>query len=145
VRPITQLVVHCSATQAKADVGVKEIDRWHRQRGFLRIGYHFVIRRDGTLETGRPLEQIGAHVSGHNKESIGICLVGGVQEDGKTAENNFTSEQFTQLAALLRKLREDYPNTEIRGHRDFPRVAKDCPSFDVKTWLGTVNINPKGN
>lgn len=127
------LAVHCSATSAKQDIGLKEIDRWHRDRGFIKIGYHFVIRRDGTLETGRPLTERGAHVEDHNHESVGICMVGGVNEKGKP-ENNFTQAQFNTLLTLLFSLKKTYPTAVVQGHRDFPGVAKACPSFDVKSW-----------
>jgi N-acetylmuramoyl-L-alanine amidase len=128
------LAVHCAATQPTADVGVKEIDRWHRDRGFLKIGYHFVIRRNGVVETGRSLNERGAHIEDHNHESIGICLVGGVNAQLK-AEDNFTKAQKDALAALLRQLKAGpYPHAVVQGHRDFPGVAKACPSFDVKSW-----------
>lgn len=132
----THIVVHCSATRPEQDVGVREIDRWHRQRGFLRIGYHYVIRRDGTVEIGRGIEEIGAHVEGHNKSTIGVCLVGGVDaNDINKAENNFTPEQFAALAELLRGLKANYPQAAIVGHRDMPGVRKACPSFEVKEWV----------
>lgn len=130
------IVVHCSATSNKADIGAKEIDRWHRAKGFLKIGYHYVIRRDGTVETGRAEEEIGAHVLDYNAVSLGICMVGGVDADNiNKAVNNFTNAQFVALAKLLRELKVRYPNAEILGHRDFPNVKKACPSFDVKDWL----------
>lgn len=131
------IVVHCSATPEHMDVGVKEIRQWHRQRGFVDIGYHYVIRRDGTVETGRPEDTVGAHVEGYNTASIGVCLVGGVDAKGKAA-NNFTVAQFTALLEILTRLQEKYNNPKIQGHRDFPGVRKDCPSFDVKTWLATA-------
>jgi N-acetyl-anhydromuramyl-L-alanine amidase AmpD len=128
-------VIHCSATQAKSDVGAKEIDQWHKQRGFLKIGYHFVIRRGGTVEAGRKLSEPGAHAQGVNSKSIGICMVGGIDAKGK-AENNFTPAQFTALANLLHDLKRDFPHVKtIIGHRDVQGVKKECPSFSVKDWL----------
>jgi len=115
------------------DVGAYEIDRWHRQKGYFRIGYHFVIRRDGTIEKGRALDEIGAHVQGYNNKSIGICMVGGTDPQGRP-ENNFTPEQFDKLKFLLQALTADYPKAIVQGHRDFPGVKKDCPCFDVKKW-----------
>lgn len=129
------LVVHCAATKPSADIGAADIDRWHRKQGWACIGYHFVIRRDGTVEEGRELDVIGAHVSGHNENSVGICLAGGVSEkDVNVAENNFTPAQFASLKKLLADLRAKYPKAVIQGHRDFPGVAKACPSFDAKGW-----------
>jgi N-acetylmuramoyl-L-alanine amidase len=118
------------------DVDAKMIDRWHRQKGWLMIGYHKVIKRDGTVEDGRPLDMIGAHVEGYNHDSIGICMAGGLDHKGNP-ENNFTPAQWDSLKALLVEFRKDYSGAQILGHRDFPKVAKACPSFDVKEWLKT--------
>jgi N-acetylmuramoyl-L-alanine amidase len=134
------IAVHCAATPAGMDIGVKEIDRWHRQKGFLKVGYHFVIRRTGQIELGRDEDEIGAHVQGYNAVSIGVCLVGGVDaDDVSKAENNFTKEQFSTLRTLLERLQIQYPDAEVLGHRDFPDVAKACPSFDVRAWLKSTN------
>jgi len=135
MRPITAIVIHCSATGAEADVGVREIRAWHVQgRGWLDIGYHFVIRRSGAVEPGRPLEEPGAHVAGHNAGSIGLCLAGGAGEDGRP-ENNFEPRQWAALKAKLLELKKAFPAAEIKGHRDFPGAGKDCPCFDVGDWL----------
>jgi N-acetylmuramoyl-L-alanine amidase len=134
------LVVHCSATQCKADIGATKINEWHRAKGWKCIGYHYVIHRDGLIEYGRDTNVIGAHVEDHNANSIGICLVGGVGSDGKTAENNFTKDQFKSLKALLIELKSKYPKAVIQGHRDFPDVHKDCPCFDTKAWVKEVKI-----
>lgn len=136
------LVVHCSATPASRDLTAADIDRMHRlERGFLRIGYHFVIRRDGTVEPGRPLNMRGAHVENHNHESIGICLVGGV-DDKLKPQANFTPAQLDSLDRLLAWMEAEFPTAVIQGHRDFPGVAKACPSFDVKHWLSTGQVKP---
>lgn len=135
MRPINALVVHCSATGPAADVGAVDIDRWHKQRGFRRIGYHYVIRRDGTVEKGRPDTEVGAHAEGYNKASIGICLVGGVDASKRmNPQDNFTPAQKDALRTLLYQLRALYPDATVLGHRDIPGVAKACPSFDVKAW-----------
>lgn len=138
---VRYLVVHCSATQPKSDIGVKEITRMHRERGFLTIGYHFVIRRNGVIEAGRALDAIGAHVEGWNSRSLGICLVGGIDSTGKP-ENNFTADQFAALAQLLMELREKFPKASVQGHRDFPNVKKDCPCFDVRSWVKETIDDP---
>ena len=129
------IVVHCSATTSKMDIGAAEIDRWHRGKGWQTIGYHYVVRRDGTIEEGREVDVIGAHVEGHNANSVGVCMVGGVAADGKTAENNFTPEQFASLKQLVARLKTKYPKAVVQGHRDFHGVAKACPSFNVKAWV----------
>jgi len=129
------LVVHCSATRPALDVGAKEIRQWHKNQGWEDIGYHYVIRRNGKIEVGRDERMIGAHVARYNATSIGICMVGGVKQDNYTiAENNFTKEQFASLRALLAGLVEKYPGAKVLGHRDFPGVAKACPSFDAIVW-----------
>jgi N-acetyl-anhydromuramyl-L-alanine amidase AmpD len=116
------------------DIGAKEISEWHRQRGFNEIGYHFVIRRDGSRETGRNINAIGAHVVGYNHKSVGVCLVGGVSRDHKTPENNFTKEQWATLLITLQELHEEFPRAVIVGHRDLD-AGKACPSFDVSEYL----------
>ena len=119
---------------------VNDIRRWHLQRGFVDVGYHYVIKRDGTIEPGRPLDRQGAHVSGFNHLSVGVCLVGGVSEDDvNVPEANFTDAQYASLRKLLPELQRNFPGAEILGHRDMPRVRKACPSFDVREWLATVH------
>ena len=133
---VKYIAVHCSATPPSMDIGVLELDRMHRARGFLKIGYHHVIRRDGTYEVGRPSTEVGAHVEDFNSCSIGVCMVGGVDASkAMKPANNFTPAQFESLRLLLSGLQVLYPAAVIQGHRDFPNVAKACPSFDVRTWL----------
>ena len=119
----------------------------HHKRGFLDIGYHYVIRRDGTLETGRDETVTGAHVRGYNHLSIGICMVEGSLQEIIPAtrtrkktyklhpEDNFTDAQYKTLYRLLNELRMKHPKAEILGHRDLPGVTKSCPSFDVHEWF----------
>jgi N-acetylmuramoyl-L-alanine amidase len=128
------IVVHCAATKPSMDIGVREIDRWHRARGWLMVGYHFVIKRDGTVEIGRKLNQSGAHAKGYNDKSIGICLVGGVTEDDASVpENNFTPEQFDALHVLVENTLLAFPDAKVIGHNEIS--SKACPSFDVQAWL----------
>ena len=129
MRKITEIIVHCSATPEGKDFTVADITRWHRQRGFRTIGYHYVVYRDGSVHTGRQEAEIGAHCTGHNACSIGICYIGGLAADSKTAKDTRTPEQRKALLMLLRRLRAKYPNAKIHGHRDF--AAKACPSFDA--------------
>lgn len=133
---IDHITVHCSATRPSQDIGVKEIKRWHIKRGFSDVGYHYIIRRDGSIEAGRPEHVTGAHVRWQNTGNLGVCLVGGVSEDDvDVPENNFTDKQWATLKNLLRRLHLKYPNADILGHRDWPDVKKACPSFDVKSWI----------
>ena len=140
-----QLVVHCSATTPEQNIGVVEIRRWHtdpppKGRGWSDVGYHYVIRRSGRLEKGRAEDLAGAHVRGHNYDTVGICLVGGV--DGQDEpQQNFTVDQFATLLKLLVTLKKRYPTAHIRGHRDFPGVDKACPCFNTHAWWNGA-INP---
>jgi N-acetylmuramoyl-L-alanine amidase len=133
---VRYIVVHCAATPPSLDIGAREIDRWHRERGFFSIGYHGVIRRNGTLEDGRPLDTPGAHARGFNSVSLGVCLVGGVDKGGPEGQPqfNFTPEQMFMLRIVLDEWKAKWPDAEIVGHRDLD-AGKACPSFDVKKWV----------
>lgn len=134
MREIKHIVIHCSATPPSLDIGADEIRRWHtEERGWKDIGYHFVVRRDGSLEKGREIGRSGAHVRGYNADSIGVAYVGGVSESGK-AEDNRTADQSRVLFETVSSLKEKWPEAEVLGHRDFPGVKKACPCFDVKQW-----------
>lgn len=128
-RKVTKIIVHCSATKASQRVTVADIDKWHKQRGFDRIGYHFVVYQDGTVHLGRKSEVAGAHVTGQNANSIGVCYIGGLDETGKAADTR-TDAQKRALVELLTELKTQYPAATIHGHREF--AAKACPCFDAK-------------
>ena len=130
MRVITLIIIHCSAVRPGQQSGFREIDLWHRQRGWkYGCGYHFIVRRDGTIENGRPIEMIGAHCLNHNKHSIGICYEGGLDTNGKAADTR-TPEQKTALRELLERLHLQYPKALILGHNVF-NPTKDCPCFDA--------------
>lgn len=155
MRPINLLVVHCAASTPDKDLGVEDIRRMHKAQGWSDVGYHFVIRRNGRIEKGRDESVVGAHVSGYNANSIGVCLVGGANAKGR-GENNFTVAQFESLELVLKDLRKRYPNTRICGHRDLSpdknkdgqitsnEWIKECPSFEVSDWLKKVGIPQAG-
>jgi len=138
-RPETSYIaVHCSATRPSMNVDASVIRRWHvEQNGWADIGYHYVILRNGVIQAGRHMDVIGAHVEGFNSRALGICLAGGINDAGN-AEDNFMPVQKEVLLELLRVCKRYAPNAVIRGHRDFPAVKKDCPSFDVRSWLKVV-------
>jgi hypothetical protein len=131
-RAITSIAVHCTATREGQPFKAADIRAWHKAQGWQDIGYHFIVGLDGTIEIGRPKARPGAHVAGYNGSSVGIVYVGGVASDGKTPKDTRTPAQKTAMLDLLRALRQAHPAAVIKGHRDYPRVAKACPSFDAK-------------
>jgi N-acetyl-anhydromuramyl-L-alanine amidase AmpD len=130
-----KITVHCSA-KPSMNTTVDDIRRWHvEDNGWSDIGYHYVIERNGEGKRGRPLGEVGAHVRGHNVGNIGICLIGGMSEDGKP-EFNYTAEQVKSLDALINNLREEHGfDIEVLGHNDLD-TNKTCPNFNVKAWWG---------
>lgn len=121
---INYIVVHCSdSPQGRGDTAAT-IHKWHVERGWSGIGYHYVVLEDGTVERGRPHYWTGAHVKNHNSDSLGICLIG---------RDSFTEEQFLALRGLINLLKLSYPRAEVLGHRDLDG-NKSCPNFDVKEW-----------
>ena len=129
MRRIDRIIIHCAATNPEQDFEASDIDRWHKARGWSGIGYHYVIKLDGTTETGRPIEKAGAHAFGYNKRSIGICYIGGVDMNGKPFDTR-TDEQKRALKALIGLLKKEYPKATVHGHNEFSNKA--CPSFNVK-------------
>lgn len=144
-RKITEIIVHCSATPEGKDYTVDDIRRWHKQRGYSDVGYHYIVYRNGILAQGRDVNIIGAHASGHNAHSIGICYIGGMSADNTRPEDTRTLRQKGRLLSLLVDLRKLYPNARIIGHRDLSEDKngngiiepfewmKACPSFDAKS------------
>lgn len=135
MRTLKRIILHCTATPEGKHFDVATIRKWHLERGWKDIGYHYVIYLDGTLKEGRPIEQVGAHTKDHNKDSVGIVYVGGVDAKGK-AKDTMTQEQETTMVNLIKALREEYGELSLHGHNEFANKA--CPSFNVKTkfnWL----------
>lgn len=128
-RKITEIIIHCTATPEGKDYDIPTIRAWHLKRGFSDIGYHYVISRDGTIMKGRDESVIGAHCTGHNSISIGVCYVGGLEKDGKTPKDTRTPAQKKSLLDLLHELKNKYPMVKIYSHRDFANKA--CPCFDA--------------
>lgn len=128
MRPIKELIVHCTATPEGREYSVAAIRNWHLNRGFKDIGYHFVIHLDGTIEAGRPLSDPGAHCKGHNSNSIGVCYVGGVGADNRPKDTR-TPAQKEALKLFVAMVRALWPGIEIHGHREYAKKA--CPCFDA--------------
>lgn len=135
MREITKIIVHCSATKEGKAFNVADITRWHKDRGFATIGYHYVVLLDGTIQQGRAEMTMGAHCKGHNANSIGICYIGGLDANGKSKDTR-TPEQKESLLILLKELKKKYPKATIHGHREF--ANKDCPCFDAKNEYKNV-------
>lgn len=136
MRDIKEIIVHCSATPEGKDFTVQDIKKWHLMRGFKDIGYHYVIYRDGSIHKGREESVIGAHCTGHNAISIGICYIGGVAKDGRTPKDTRTQQQKDALLNLLKELKNRYPKAKICNHRDFANKA--CPSFDATKEYASI-------
>lgn len=147
------LVVHVTATPPSRDIGAREVDAMHRAKGWSGIGYHFVIRRNGKIEPGRALSQVGAHVEGWNSVSVGVSMVCGVDEQGRPQDNR-TPEQTLALKQLLAELANKFPKAKVCGHRDLSRDKdgdgiiephehiKACPCFDAIPWAAENGLPP---
>lgn len=128
MRKINEIIVHCTATQDGKNIKVEDINRWHKERGWNMIGYHYVVYLDGTIHQGRSEDQIGAHCLKHNTNSIGVVYVGGLDTNGKPKDTR-TEAQKKGLRKLLTELKRKYPKATIHSHKDF--APKACPSFDA--------------
>lgn len=137
MRRIDEIIIHCTATKEGKDYKEADIDKWHRQKGWKCIGYHYVIDLDGTIEKGRSEEEVGAHCTSHNAHSIGIVYVGGLDEKGKSKDTR-TPQQKKAMWELLIKLLVKYPKAIIHGHNEFAK--KDCPCFNVKNEFNIINL-----
>lgn len=143
-RPITEIIIHCTATRPEWMQGlplankIVEVRRWHVQdRGWKDIGYHYLIDRDGHIGTGRPLDQVGAHTQGHNTGTIGVTLIGGHGSAASDAfSKNYTAAQDTALRELLTDIQKRFGPLKVSGHNQY--AAKACPGFNVPTWLNAV-------
>ena len=142
---IKRIFIHCTATREGQDVGAATIRGWHKAQGWSDIGYHFVIRLDGTIERGRDESIPGSHAQGYNTGSIALVYVGGLDSQGKAKDTRNTA-QLEAMTRLVRALTAAYPNAEVLGHRDISpdldgdgvvekhEWLKECPCFDVRAW-----------
>ena len=140
------LVIHCSATPEGKDYTVEDIDRWHKQRGFKKIGYHYVIYRDGSIHKGRNDNENGAHCIGYNSKSLGICYIGGMDVNNKYTRDTRTVEQKESLYKLVKELMEKYNITldKVHCHNELCGFTKACPCFSINQfrdeYLNWVNM-----
>jgi N-acetyl-anhydromuramyl-L-alanine amidase AmpD len=132
--PIRYLTIHCAATPEGRDVSPETIEAWDKAK-FGQVSYHWIITLDGAMHRRLRDDQLGAHTGGHNTGNVGVCYVGGCDKNMKGAKDTRTAMQKTALLTLVRTYRNRYPGIKILGHRDWPNVHKDCPSFDVEDWL----------
>lgn len=130
MRTITLIIIHCSAVRPNQTSSAQQIDSWHRKRGWSGIGYHYVVRRDGTVERGRPEAKVGAHCLNHNRHSIGVCYEGGLDAQGRPADTR-TEAQKRALLTLVRKLKGRYPRAIVASHHTFDPL-KACPCFHAE-------------
>ena len=128
MRKINKIIIHCSATPEGRNIDAATIDVWHKERGWSGIGYHYVIKLNGSIEYGRDINKTGAHVKNHNKGSIGICYIGGCDLTME-AKDTRTPEQKESLLLLLKTLKKLHPEATIHGHNEFS--AKACPCFNA--------------
>ncbi|MDO5647361.1 N-acetylmuramoyl-L-alanine amidase [Paracoccus sp. (in: a-proteobacteria)] len=137
-RPIRYIVLHYSATFEDQDITAADVRNWHKGQGFNDIGYHYFIRRNGLVEPGRPESVTGAHVRGHNPNSIGICCAGGLNRGTgpDVGVDNRTDAQKTATVNLLKDILTRYPDAQVVGHKDL--VPTQCPGFDVRSWWATA-------
>jgi N-acetylmuramoyl-L-alanine amidase len=142
MRTIDHIVLHCTATPQNTTV--ESIQKYWRTpppngNGWKSPGYHHIIKADGTVVDLLPIDQVSNGVGGHNAHSIHISYIGGVDKNGKAIDNR-TDAQKTSQISLLKKYHAMFPAAVICGHRDFPGVTKECPSFDVATWLKEIDF-----
>lgn len=126
-RRIDYVIIHCSAVRPGQTSSARQIDQWHRSRGWRMIGYHYVVRRDGTIEQGRPLWMVGAHCKGQNAHSIGICYEGGLDGRGRPCDTR-TRDQKVAMERLIKELHTNFPNAKLVGHNRFAKKA--CPCYN---------------
>lgn len=134
MRYINDIIIHCTATPAGMEVTAADVDSWHRQRGWRCIGYHYLVRLDGTVERGRAISQPGSHCFGHNAHSIGIAYAGGLDAEMRPADTR-TEAQRAALLKLVTHLTAMY-RCRVHGHRDY--APRDCPCFDVASEYGRI-------
>lgn len=130
MRKIEYIVIHCTATNQDATIDAIK-NYWEKVLGWKTPGYHYLIEKNGMFSTLLPLEKISNGVKNHNKNSIHISYIGGINKEGKSVDNR-TIQQKETIVYLLRELKRKFPNAIIQGHRDFPNVKKDCPCFNAK-------------
>lgn len=143
MRTINLIVVHCTATVEGRDHDIDDVTKWHKAKGFRTVGYHLLVKLDGTVQNGRAENQVGAHAEGFNQNSIGVCYVGGLSRTDGGPKDTRTPAQKQALESLLRNLKRRYPKARIVGHRDLSpdkdgdgtverhEWMKACPSFNA--------------
>lgn len=139
--PIKYIVLHYSATYPDQDLDVEDIRKMHLARGFNDVGYHYIIKRDGTVQKGRADNVVGAHVAGHNTGSLGICCIGGIERatGPNVGVDNRTQAQKDATVLLVQDLLRKHPTAQVVGHRDMPGAKTQCPGFNAQSWWASVD------
>lgn len=152
MRKIKRIIIHCSATKEGNDYDVEDIRRWHLANGWTDVGYHYIIKLNGDIQEGRPIEKAGAHTKGYNQDSVGICYIGGCGNDNKPKDTR-TEKQKNSLYCLVKTLMKKFKVKDVRGHRDYSpdlnhdgkitpnEWIKSCPSFDVSDWMKETGLD----
>lgn len=136
MRELKRIILHCTATREGEQLDVSQIDKWHRDRGWSEIGYHYVLYTDGTIATGRDIRKKGAHVKGHNHDSVGVAYVGGL-DNNLVPQDTMTMQQEMAFLHLVNSLRVVFGDLSVHGHNEFS--SKACPSFNVQEKYKFLN------
>lgn len=138
MRDIKYIVLHCTATSQQASISSIE-NYWKNTLGWKSPGYHHIIKADGQIADLQPISKPSNGVAGYNAHSIHISYIGGIDSKGKGLDNRTLAQKASQII-LLKKYKEMFPGAKILGHRDFPGVKKECPSFDVAKWIKEIKL-----
>jgi len=136
MRLLNRIILHCTATRVGEELDVSQIDKWHKDRGFSEIGYHYVIYANGTIATGRDIRKKGAHVKGHNHDSVGVAYVGGL-DNNLVPQDTMTMQQELAFLHLVNSLRVVFGDLSVHGHNEYSNKA--CPSFEVQEKYKFLN------
>lgn len=129
------IIIHCSNSTPSEDLTVCELNKLHRQKGFLNIRYHLIIKRDGIIEAGRDIDEVGSHTEDFDDKSVSICLIGGVETDKDNEPRlNYTARQWETLKSLVKSMCLLYPEAKVVGFNEVD-TNKVSPFFDVQAWF----------
>lgn len=129
-----EIIIHCSATKEGQNFDIKDVDRWHKDKGWKKCGYQIVVKMNGQIQFGRGFKEVGAHCTGHNSSSIGVCYIGGLDKNSKAADTR-TAEQKQSLYVVVKMLCEAYGITEKSIYCHNQLTSKACPCFTKEVFM----------